>query len=361
MISKFLANAQKRGRCQMHITKQPSAAMKWLEHFLNFDPNGSESDRYGAIDVVKALQQKWSRLLNFIAEPKGRATSLAESLQVAIWMNENLIKSHQGQINELADELRKNGEDPGQNERLAVLKDEIAEYQKNISRMQSFLRLGEEKISKQAAQIRKELKGATYMTPAEALEKLVKQLNVWSLGKDIHPVWKLRRLEKNGRYTQPGQGALFFGGEKFTVDSELTRRKLEDAIYSNVAKCLETGEFDRLRRCQHPECRRFFFAHHFRQLHCKPEHQRLHDAQRAGERMKKYRHKREKLAKNQGVPRLLKLATSNLSDIRDFFAEKFEEFIPFAEKIKSGARPTQVWRTLPRRLRKQLVQNDPLR
>ena len=91
----------------MHITKQPSAAMKWLEHFLNFDPNGSESDRYGAIDVVKALQQKWSRLLNFIAEPKGRATSLAESLQVAIWMNENLIKSHQGQINELADELRK--------------------------------------------------------------------------------------------------------------------------------------------------------------------------------------------------------------------------------------------------------------
>lgn len=141
---------------------------------------------------------------------------------------------------------------------------------------------------------------------SRALERLVNALNQWALTNNIHPYWFLSSLDRVRRL-EPGQPIMEIGDERWVVTVEPTMRgavytgdPIEGRVWTLLAKCFQAGDLDRLRRCS--ECRRFFFAQHWRQLYCGPQHQKEHDRKVAKHRVRKWRasaqeHKQEEEAR----------------------------------------------------------------
>lgn len=128
---------------------------------------------------------------------------------------------------------------------------------------------------------------------SRALDILVNALNQWALSTKVHPYWFLSSLDR-ARRLEPGQPIMEIGDKRWVIEADLTPRgavytgdPIEGRVWTVLAKCLQAGELDRLRRCR--ECRCFFFAQHLRKSYCTPEHQKQHDSRAARVRVKKWR------------------------------------------------------------------------
>lgn len=292
----------------MHVTA--SSAMKCLLDLLNLNfssPTKAEKKKVDAflaeayprydINVARRLQAKWQRTLF----PLVQVWSLEDSLKIGISVHEGLIRTQKDSIVEREkrakareEEVRKEGRDPKQDKELKWQLEEIKEFKRELkelerskARMESDTEMGRKDIERKADQIRKDLRGARFLTREEALKKLIAELNAWSGDRAIRLQWRLRPAKKAVGYMEPGQGLLRIGRNKFVVDRWHITRGLEDISYSVIAKCLETGELSRLRRCNF--CEQFFFAQHLRKFYCRPEHQKKHDKLLAPKRVKEWR------------------------------------------------------------------------
>jgi hypothetical protein len=132
---------------------------------------------------------------------------------------------------------------------------------------------------------------------SEKLRELVEDLNDWAENtapdaKGIHPRWRVRSAEKARGRMEPGQAVLKLGQYKYVVDDWFIIHNFQDQVNACVARCLKTGELGRLRKC--PWCSGYFFAGHFRQKFCCPEHQIKSDRKAAPLRVKRSRMKARK-------------------------------------------------------------------
>ena len=197
-----------------------------------------------------------------------------------------------------------------------------------------------------------------YERPVEGLETLIGKLNEWAKyagpsEKGINPQWRLMK----GR-AHPEQAGLVLKGKKYFVDSYLVNHDFKDQLYCCLAQCLDNRDIGRLRVCESLQCRRFFFAHHLGQLHCNAKCQKQHDKIAARARVEKSRAAAKKRLQEQSLPFFEKVAKSNISTIREILggklAESLDEFLPYAERVRSGVKLARVWVTLPPRFKKQM-------
>ena len=136
---------------------------------------------------------------------------------------------------------------------------------------------------------------------SKALERLVDGLNQWALKTKVHPHWHLSLFVKNPTSWEPdqvttlkpGQAVMQIAAKQWVVDmipqlgGVYTGDALEGRVWVILARCLETGELGRLKRCR--LCSRFFSPTHMNQDFCGPEHQKQHDNYAATKRMRKFR------------------------------------------------------------------------
>lgn len=313
--------------------------MARLIEFLNHD-FGENGEKYGSPETARRVQSKWRRRLHFVVEPKDEADGLADSLRVGIAYNENLIISHRAQLKDTNDEHRR------------VLHDEIRGYRRNIARMRRCLALSPEQLVAKEKRVRSTLKGARqYQPAAEALKELVDELNKWSLGKNINPTWKLE-LQKT-RQLPSNRPVLSFGGHRFVVNGRLTSRNLQDSILGDLARLLETGELDRLRRCQLDSCRCYFYAHDFRSAYCGRKHQVAAANVNAEERMRRHRAHQKQESRKKGVQRLTRLVSGKPVGIGNFGGDRLE-LESCLERIRDGNTVEATYDSLSPRLRRRL-------
>ena len=123
-----------------------------------------------------------------------------------------------------------------------------------------------------------------------------------------------------------------------------------------------------------PKCANLIAARHYRER--KAEELKLSERERNHEKYVKRVHKKHPNAPIGRRPRtpkklkpsrqrqkntvhgqlvLIRLAHSQRDQIEAVLGEEFEKFLPYAEKIKKGSSPSDVWRALPPRLRKTLA------
>jgi len=250
----------------------------------------------------------------------------------------------------------------------------LQQLKKDQTTMQRHKKRGREWVKKNADQIQKDLKGALWSTREKALKFLIADLNGWSINKKILLKWRLIDANESGDYPEPGQGVLRIETKKFVVDRWHDTHGLDDLAYSVIAKCLETGELARLRKCLYEECGRYFFAHHLRKFYCSPKCQKLNDNRAAPQRVKESRKRQAQHIEQRGLASLAELARSiNAREDRDLMelldsipslkkvmrvlGDQWEEVLyPELEAMKTGASIKKVWRKLAPKVKKCLAE-----
>ena len=382
----------------MHVTKQQlSSAMDWLLDFLNLNfDSPTKTDRKRVDDFLisaiphydskeaLSLQTKWIRTLLFFVQDQ----SLFDSFAIGITIYDGLIRTEGKFISKRAEEIRKEGRDPKgdkkASEEMARHRRYLQQLKKDQATMQRHKKRGREWVKKNADQIQKDLKGALWSTREKALKFLIADLNGWSINKKILLKWRLIDANESGDYPEPGQGVLRIETKKFVVDRWHDTHGLDDLAYSVIAKCLETGELARLRKCLYEECGRYFFAHHLRKFYCSPKCQKLNDNRAAPQRVKESRKRQAQHIEERGLASLTTLARSigaankrrdeAASKLRDLDLVDLLQSIPLLKKVmlvlgeqsdvldreveamKNGASVKEVWGRLSPRVEKCLAE-----
>lgn len=177
-------------------------------------------------------------------------------------------------------------------------------------------------------------------------------LNEWAKSGKVKPQWDPEKFSK-GHYLEPGQGVYKIGRRRLTFRPwRMIEHGVRNSAFIALAYLLESGRLDRIRTCS--ICPRYFFAYDIRLETCSEKCRREKDKRDAPKRMKRSRAKRAKIEKEKGLPELVRLANSRIAEIREKFGNRFEEFLPYAEKIKGGWNPEKIWSALPPRLKKSL-------
>jgi hypothetical protein len=192
--------------------------------------------------------------------------------------------------------------------------------------------------------------------PMPALHDLVEKLNDWAMsggpeGVGINPQWHVWTDKKAVALSGQAPATIFkLAGGKHVIERRLVPHGFRDMAYICVAECLETGDLGRLRECQ--TCKRIFFAASLKMEYCSPDCYRQHDRITAAARVRASRTRKKKRQKRVGLPVLVRLANSGISEIRKTFGERFDDFLPYAERVRRGEKPGWVWRALPARFKK---------
>lgn len=175
----------------------------------------------------------------------------------------------------------------------------------------------------------------------------------------LTPQWQPEVFKPTKSRLQLGQGVYKIGNKRITFrpwrlhDTKTATQRAKGPALAALAYLLESGKLDRLRRCE--VCKRFFFAQHNGKRVCSDECAKTKNRRGAPERMKLSRTRQKAAQAKRGKPNLIQLARSSLDKIRAVFGERFEEFLPFAERIKRGSDLGEVWKALPPRLKKALA------
>lgn len=132
----------------------------------------------------------------------------------------------------------------------------------------------------------------------EGLRAIAAWLSEWAQGEQLYPWWQidpplpddLARVHADQQYR--------IGAQVFTVSQWPGRPKTLTAKgMMNLGACLVSGELNRLRVCKESGCVRYFYAEDFRLEHCSEACRRRNDGQRAVDRMRRMRKKRDAAAK----------------------------------------------------------------
>ena len=186
------------------------------------------------------------------------------------------------------------------------------------------------------------------------LQMLVRKLN-----QVLRSEWIVEPFSERipNRRLTPYEGILVFGEQAWTVRRWAPSRSLRQRLYWILSVALESGEFNRLMSCKN--CNKFFVADHANRELCSVHCSRLFFARDANDRKSASRSKKAIEEARLGIPKLARISTSKLDQIRALFGEKFEDFIQIAEGIKKGNDPSRVWATLPPWMKKKLARGTP--
>lgn len=347
-------------------------ALDWIITFLNLPIEHAESapsvtdflarhvspDGDGAtIERALRIQQKWSRWLAPLIEPRSDAAALRESFRVGIAVHEGLIRTQQEGITALE-------QAEGSHEEGAALRQELARLQTDKAKMERHVKRDDAEIVTPA--VRADLRGAVYVTHKEALKQVLAELNRWSLTRSIHPTWRLRPHITTKTRTTCARGVWPLAGAPYSVEQRIEPGKilttagephpvvgLEDVLCVHLASILETGELAGLRRCQLLKCRHVFFAHRSSKTHCSHEHQREHDGKsRNAARVKKSRKKKKAELSKYALAILPTLRSQSLRALveREVLPEwAIDAVDEILKQLQDGRSPAQVWkRSTPR-------------
>jgi hypothetical protein len=308
--------------------------------------DGTETQR------AKRIQEKWSRLLHPLIEPKPDAQALRESFYIGIAVYVGLIRTQQERITALEHMGRSDAE-------VEALRQQLDQLQTDKAHMEQHVKLDDAAILRPP--VRTDLRGAVCVTQEEALKQIVAKLNQWSLNRSIHPTWRLSPDVKSETRTRFTRRAWHLEGKPCSVEQRIAPGKilttasepgpvvgLEDVLCVHLARILETGELAGLRRCQLPRCRHVFFAHRTDKTHCRPEHQREHDGKsRNGVRVRKSRKKNKAELKKYALAILPTLSVQMVRAWvnREVLPERAIDAVDeMLEQLQDGRSPAQVWR-----------------
>jgi hypothetical protein len=182
------------------------------------------------------------------------------------------------------------------------------------------------------------------------LEMLIERIN-----HILKPKWYVDKFSKEiaSRKVTPYAGILDFDGSLYQVTHTSLTRNFRQFLYLIIILSLESGQFTRIRRCKN--CSKFLVAEHGNQETCDEQCSRAYFRLDAPSRKQKSNAKKQREIEEKGVPILTKIAHSDLQSIRQMFGEKFDDFLPYAERIKKEEDPARVWFTLPRRFKQKLA------
>ena len=155
------------------------------------------------------------------------------------------------------------------------------------------------------------------------------------------------------RKITPYEDALILGGVAWTVSYSPAIYSFEQHLYWCIGMGLQSGEFTRLKRCKH--CNQFFLAEHDGRECCSSRCSNSYSKRDETLRKRVSRVSIDKKLAPKGLPHFRKLAGGNLKQIRVFFGERFETFIPFAQRVKQREAPEQVWQELPPWMKKRFT------
>ena len=170
----------------------------------------------------------------------------------------------------------------------------------------------------------------------------------------LTPQWQPEVFKPTKSRLALGQGVYKIGNKLITFRPwRRTKGGVRGSALCALAYLLESGKLNRLRKCE--VCKRFYFAQHDKKQVCSQECREKKNRGGAPERMRRSRQRKKDAEASLGQPILIQLARSRLDKIKEVFGERFEEFLPFAERVRKGASSRDVWEELPPRLKKPLA------
>jgi hypothetical protein len=191
----------------------------------------------------------------------------------------------------------------------------------------------------------------------------------WDISSVNPQTWGYRRIrdENTGQMTydlekyphpilrRQNQPLLKLGDSKYYIVRFSPVDSPDAFFYGIIIEALEDGSFSRLGKCEH--CHKLFFAKRAGDKYDRDCGKKV-DALKAAKRMERLRNKREEESRAEGLPRLAKLANAGIQKIRQVFGEEMDEFLPFAEQIRSGQKAERIWQRLPPRFKKAIAEAD---
>jgi hypothetical protein len=177
----------------------------------------------------------------------------------------------------------------------------------------------------------------------------------WANSGQVTPQWKAEIVTESTSL-ELGQGVYRIGNEKITFRPW---RMIHDgnSAFIALAYLLQTGKLDRIRQCS--TCSRFFFARDTRENVCGERCGRTKDSRAAPSRARRARTRRAETEAQIGLPQLIKLSSAEYPELRKVFGDKWDDFLAYAEKLEKGAKPANVWKELPPRLKKPILVTSP--
>ena len=199
--------------------------------------------------------------------------------------------------------------------------------------------------------------------------KLVKKEELFDLEEEKDPEEIIKRLGRNERILDIF-GLRWVVKPRVLITSQEAARQM---LYWIIIRSLENGTIMQLGQCMKKECKRFFIAKRMGQKYCTSECTKATDTKAARERMRDRRILEKEEIREEGLPKLSRLANQiqqsrhktigdlieripQLKTLRGDLGEMWDDFMPAVQKICNGRdRSEAIWESLPPRLQKALA------
>jgi hypothetical protein len=182
--------------------------------------------------------------------------------------------------------------------------------------------------------------------------------------RDLHPRWLLKQRRDKSQQLRSGERIIHIRNTQWILSKVAFGSTIQDTIYLDFVSALESGEFQKLRRC--PRCSAFFFKTENNQRYCKTSCQQELDSENARNRTNRSRIKQKQKAKTNGLPVLAYVLTARSAKPLTVVCEnpifkKLREKLDgdweiFQELCDNNLSCEQTWNRMPKRVQVALAE-----